>query len=133
MPLREATIATIGSGVMAESMIAGLLRAEQVEPSQIYASHPRADRRDELVKSYGINAVEDNAAAVSQGADVVVLAIKPQMLVRVSGARSRRRCATASWSSASSPAPARAPWPTCCATARSRAACPTRRPSSAAA
>jgi pyrroline-5-carboxylate reductase len=82
MPLREATIATIGSGVMAESMIAGLLRAEQVEPSQIYASHPRADRRDELVKSYGINAVEDNAAAVSQ-ADVVVLAIKPQMLVRV--------------------------------------------------
>jgi pyrroline-5-carboxylate reductase len=82
MSLRDATIATIGSGVMAESMIAGLLRAEQVGPSQIYASHPRADRRDELVKSYGINALEDNAAAVER-ADLVVLAIKPQMLVRV--------------------------------------------------
>lgn len=82
MSLRDATIATIGSGVMAEAMIAGLLRAEQVAPAQIYASHPRADRRDELVTSYGINAVEDNAAAVER-ADVVVLAIKPQMLVRV--------------------------------------------------
>jgi pyrroline-5-carboxylate reductase len=82
MSLREATIATVGSGVMAESMIAGLLRAEQVKPEQIYASHPRADRRDELVSSYGINAVEDNAAAVEK-AEVIVLAIKPQMLVRV--------------------------------------------------
>jgi len=82
MSLRDATIATIGSGVMAESMIAGLLRAEQVEAGRVFASHPRADRRDALVRSYGINAVEDNAAAVKQ-ADVVVLAIKPQMLVRV--------------------------------------------------
>ena len=82
MSLREAAVATIGTGVMAESMIAGLLRAEQVGPNQIVASHPRADRRDELVSSYGIRAVEDNAKAV-ENADVVVLAIKPQMLVRV--------------------------------------------------
>lgn len=82
MSLRDATIATIGTGVMAESMIAGLLRAEQVSPDQIVASHPRADRRDELVSSYRVRAVEDNASAVEK-ADVVVLAIKPQMLVRV--------------------------------------------------
>jgi pyrroline-5-carboxylate reductase len=82
MSLRDATIAAIGSGVMAESMIAGLLRAEQVGPHQLIASHPRAERRSELISSYGVNAVEDNARAV-EGADVVVLAIKPQMLVRV--------------------------------------------------
>ncbi|HUG47907.1 MAG TPA: pyrroline-5-carboxylate reductase [Candidatus Limnocylindria bacterium] len=82
MSLRDATIATVGSGVMAESMIAGLLRAEEVGPDQIVASHPRSDRRDELVRSYGIRTVEDNASAVEK-ADVVVLAIKPQMLVRV--------------------------------------------------
>lgn len=82
MPLRDATIATVGSGVMAESMIAGLLRAEQVRPEQIVASHPRAERRSELIASYGIRAVEDNASAVEK-ADVVVLAIKPQMIVRV--------------------------------------------------
>jgi pyrroline-5-carboxylate reductase len=82
MSLTGARIATIGSGVMAEAMIAGLLRGKQVSPEQIVASHPRQDRRNELVSSYGIGTVEDNAAAVSN-ADVVVLAIKPQMLVRV--------------------------------------------------
>ena len=82
MSLRDATIATVGSGVMAEAMIAGLLRGEQVAPDRIIASHPRAERRSELIASYGIRTVEDNASAVEH-ADVVVLAIKPQMLVRV--------------------------------------------------
>jgi len=82
MSLRDATIATVGSGVMAEAMIAGLLRSEAVAPDRIIASHPRSDRRSELVSSYGIRTVEDNASAVEH-ADVVVLAIKPQMLVRV--------------------------------------------------
>jgi pyrroline-5-carboxylate reductase len=82
MSLENATIATVGSGVMAEAMIAGLLRGEQVAPDRVVASHPRHDRRDELVRSYGIRVVEDNAAAVEH-ADVVVLGIKPQMLRRV--------------------------------------------------
>lgn len=82
MSLRDATIATVGSGVMAEAMIAGLLRGEQVAPDRIIASHPRPDRRSELSSTYGIRTVEDNASAVEH-ADVVVLAIKPQMLVRV--------------------------------------------------
>ena len=82
MPLTKSTIATIGSGVMAEAMIAGLLRGKQVPPNRIIASHPRADRRSELISSYGIGTVEDNASAVEK-ADVVVLAIKPQMLVKV--------------------------------------------------
>src|SRR5215218_6597769 len=82
MVLRDATIATVGSGVMAEAMIAGLLRGEHVAPDRIVASHPRADRRSELIGSYGIRTVEDNRAAIDN-ADVVVLAIKPQMLARV--------------------------------------------------
>jgi pyrroline-5-carboxylate reductase len=67
---------------MAEAMIAGLLRGKQVAPNRIIASHPRADRRRELISTYGINTVQDNASAVEK-ADVVVLAIKPQMLARV--------------------------------------------------
>ena len=82
MPLANSTIATVGSGVMAEAMIAGLLRAKLVSAEQVIASHPRRERRDELVRTYGVRAVEDNAAAIA-GADVVVLAIKPQMLRRV--------------------------------------------------
>lgn len=76
------TIATVGSGVMAEAMIAGLLRGQLVEPSQIVASHPRPDRREALTATHGVRTVDTNAAAVAD-ADIVLLAIKPQMLARV--------------------------------------------------
>ncbi len=82
MSLRDCTIATVGSGVMAEAMIAGLLKGEEVGPEQIIASHPRAERREELTRGHGIRAVESNVAATDR-ADVIVLAIKPQMLLRV--------------------------------------------------
>jgi pyrroline-5-carboxylate reductase len=39
--LSKATIATVGSGVMAEAMIAGLLRDGLVTPDRVVASHPR--------------------------------------------------------------------------------------------
>jgi pyrroline-5-carboxylate reductase len=90
--LGERTIATVGSGVMAEAMIAGLLRGELVTPDQIVASHPRPERRDQLRSEYGIRVVADNVDAV-EAADIVVLGIKPQMLVRVGreiGPRLRR-------------------------------------------
>ena len=44
-PLANRTIATVGSGVMAEAMIAGLLRGNLVSPLQVVASHPRPERR----------------------------------------------------------------------------------------
>jgi pyrroline-5-carboxylate reductase len=67
---------------MAEAIIAGLLRDSVVEPGQIIASHPRADRREALERAHGIRTVDSNAGAV-EGADVVLLGIKPQMLGRV--------------------------------------------------
>ena len=81
-PLAQRTIATIGSGVMAEAIIAGLLRGRLVDPGQLVASHPRPERRDQLVATHGIRTVASNIEAVA-GADVVILAIKPQMLARV--------------------------------------------------
>ena len=47
-PLSKRTIATVGSGVMAEAMITGVLAGKLVEPAQIVASHPRAERRADL-------------------------------------------------------------------------------------
>lgn len=76
------TIATVGSGVMAEAIIAGLLRGQLVSPGQVVASHPRQDRRDALTRAHAVRTVDGNAAAVA-GADIVLLAIKPQMLARV--------------------------------------------------
>lgn len=81
-PLAERTIATVGSGVMAESMIAGLLHGHLVKPAQVVASHPRGERRDQLAAEYGIRVTGSNVEAVG-GADVILLAIKPQMLARV--------------------------------------------------
>ncbi len=81
-PLSGRAIATVGSGVMAEAMIAGLLRNGLVTRDLIVASHPRPDRRDELAREYGIRTVPRNAEAV-EGADVVLLALKPQMLAKV--------------------------------------------------
>jgi pyrroline-5-carboxylate reductase len=80
--LSGATNATVGSGVMAEEIIAGLHRGNLVEPAHVVASHPRADRRDALERAHGIRTVDSNAAAV-EGADIVLLGIKPQMLGRV--------------------------------------------------
>jgi pyrroline-5-carboxylate reductase len=81
-PLANRTIATVGSGVMAEAMIAGLLRGSLVEPGQIVASHPRRERREQLEAEYGIRVTPSNGDAVAD-ADVVILALKPQMLARV--------------------------------------------------
>lgn len=81
-PLAKSMIATVGSGVMAEAMIAGLLRGALVAPDQLVASHPRAERREQLAREYKIRTVAGNIDAVS-GADVILLAIKPQMLARV--------------------------------------------------
>ncbi|CAN5599676.1 pyrroline-5-carboxylate reductase [soil metagenome] len=82
MPLKGSTIATVGTGVMAESMIAGLLKGARLAPAQVLASHPRPERREQLEQVHGIRTSDSNTAAV-RAADVVVLAIKPQMLRRV--------------------------------------------------
>ncbi|HET9521140.1 MAG TPA: pyrroline-5-carboxylate reductase [Candidatus Limnocylindrales bacterium] len=81
-PLSNRTIATVGSGVMAEAMIAGLLRGELVEPGRVVASHPRSERREHLSREYGIRTVAGNIEAITD-ADVILFAIKPQMLGRV--------------------------------------------------
>ena len=75
-------IAFIGPGVMAEAMIAGLLRQKLASPKNIIASGPREERGDELRKKYGIKVTTDNVSAVHE-ADVVVLSVKPQRLSEV--------------------------------------------------
>ena len=75
-------IAFIGPGVMAEAMIAGLLRKKLAKPENIIASGPREERGAELNKKYKIETVTDNASAASQ-ADIVVLSVKPQRLSEV--------------------------------------------------
>lgn len=82
--LNNTKLAFIGCGVMAESIVAGLLRKQLVAPAQIVASHPRENRRAELKDRYGIEAFENNSEAVAAIKDsensIVALCVKPQRL-----------------------------------------------------
>jgi pyrroline-5-carboxylate reductase len=86
-PLSNCRLAFIGCGVMAEAIIAGLLRRKLVGPEQIVGSHPRQARREEMHVKYGIEMFESNHETVTDTApealdesSVVVLAVKPQRL-----------------------------------------------------
>ncbi len=75
-------IAFIGSGVMAEVMIRGLLSRQVVSPGDVWAAGPREERAAELRDVYGIHATTDNLEAVDNAA-IVVLSVKPQTLAKV--------------------------------------------------
>lgn len=77
--LAESRIAIIGAGIMAESMIAGLIANDMVTPQQLVASHPRPDRRTQLQAKHGITVVERNDDAI-RDADLILLTIKPQVM-----------------------------------------------------
>src|SRR6185295_12949218 len=81
-PLSKCRLAFIGCGVMAEAIIAGLLRKKLVGPEQISGSHPRQARREEMHVKYGVEMFESNRDAIADSS-VFVLAVKPQRLHRV--------------------------------------------------
>ncbi|MDF1529246.1 MAG: pyrroline-5-carboxylate reductase [Sedimenticola sp.] len=79
--MNSKSIAFIGSGNMATSLIGGLV-ADGYDPKQIIASDPDSEKRADLAARFGILTAEDNLAAIAQ-ADVVVLAVKPQVLEQI--------------------------------------------------
>jgi pyrroline-5-carboxylate reductase len=85
--LENVHLSFIGCGVMAESMIAGLLRQNLVAAERISGSHPREARRRELEERHGIRMFESNAEAAESireaSGSAVILAVKPQRMSRV--------------------------------------------------
>jgi pyrroline-5-carboxylate reductase len=71
-------IAFIGGGNMATALISGLLRNKRPGIS-ISVADPSEDARKRLRSNFGIE-TQDSAAAVVVNADVIVLAIKPQVM-----------------------------------------------------
>lgn len=80
--MNQQHIAFVGSGVMAEVMIKGLLTLGVTPPGNIWAAGPREDRARHLSETYGVHGTTDNLAAVRR-ADLVVLSVKPQTLAKV--------------------------------------------------
>lgn len=72
----------LGAGNMGEALIRGLCQAGLVPAADVLASDPRGDQIARLRSQYGITPVADNAALV-RAADVIVLAVKPQIMAGV--------------------------------------------------
>lgn len=79
--MKNKMIAFIGSGNMATSLIAGLV-ADGYNPQKILASDPDREKLADLSARFGVLSAPDNHSAVKQ-ADVLVLAVKPQILERI--------------------------------------------------
>lgn len=79
MHLLDRTIAFIGSGVMAEAMIRGLITQQRVRPEGVFASDPHQERGQQLTERYGLTYSPDNRDIASRG-DIVVLSVKPQVM-----------------------------------------------------
>jgi pyrroline-5-carboxylate reductase len=73
----SASIAILGCGKIGESLLSGLLSSGSRQPGEIVATSRRAERVAELAERFGVRATLSNPEAVA-GAEVVVLAVKPQ-------------------------------------------------------
>ena len=80
MNINDVKIGFIGFGNMAQAMVQGLLRKQVVAPPQIHAC---AKNYDKLCKNvYGVEA-HKTAAEIAENADVIVVAVKPNLVKEV--------------------------------------------------
>jgi pyrroline-5-carboxylate reductase len=69
------TVAILGAGVMGETLLSGLVRAGR-RVDDLLVGEKRAERAEELRERYGVDTVDNVAAA--RRADTLVLVVKPQ-------------------------------------------------------
>jgi pyrroline-5-carboxylate reductase len=80
--LNDKTIGFIGSGNMGEALIHGLLSSKLSKPDHIICSDVRTERLQELGQRFGIRTTDDNHAVIQQ-CDIVIYAVKPQIIAEV--------------------------------------------------
>ena len=80
--MREKRVSFIGGGNMAEALIKGLLNKKIATPEQVMVSEPREERIHFLSNTYQMEVIANNQAAV-QRAEIIVLAVKPQVMREV--------------------------------------------------
>ena len=80
--LMEQRIGFIGGGNMAGALLRGLIHSGLSRAELLQVSDPSEERRRQLADELGVTVSDDNRA-VAAASDVVVLAVKPQVLPRV--------------------------------------------------
>jgi pyrroline-5-carboxylate reductase len=71
-------LAFVGAGNVTEAIVKGLIAKDVISPGQILASDILEERRQYMSTTYGIKVTGDNADLV-QRADVIIVAVKPQV------------------------------------------------------
>jgi pyrroline-5-carboxylate reductase len=78
----EGTYVIVGTGQLGGALLRGLVRSGTLAPGQVIATDLRREVLDALEADHGVRTSADNRAAVAE-ADVVLLAVKPQVLPAV--------------------------------------------------
>lgn len=81
--MQRKKITLIGGGNMARSLVGGLI-ADGCQPHNFTVADPDPGQRQQLADSLHVNVAADNRAAAA-GADVVLLAVKPQDMATAAG------------------------------------------------
>jgi pyrroline-5-carboxylate reductase len=79
--MNNTTLAFIGGGNMASSLVGGLI-ADGWDPASIRVADTSAQQLERLSQRFPVTTTTDNRAAITQ-ADVIVLAVKPQSMQAV--------------------------------------------------
>lgn len=74
-------IAFIGAGNMAAAIMAGMIK-QGIAPASITVCAPSEANRTRLAENLGVSHSSDNSAAAAE-ADILILAVKPQMMQQV--------------------------------------------------
>jgi len=82
MTIKGKKIGFLGGGNMGEALIRGIVKTGIVPPQELFVTDVRLDRLEELSRTYGLHTLSDNALLVRR-VDVVILAVKPQILKAV--------------------------------------------------
>ncbi|AKU97312.1 Pyrroline-5-carboxylate reductase [Labilithrix luteola] len=80
--MMKKTLGFLGAGNMAAALVKGLLHSKLVPPAGIIVSDVKAERLASLHQTHGIRTTSDNHELV-RTSDVVVLAVKPQVIDKV--------------------------------------------------
>jgi pyrroline-5-carboxylate reductase len=80
--LRERRLAVLGAGKIGETLVRGLLEAGATAPERVTVTAGHPERLDDLRARFGVTGTLSNAMA-ARGADIVILAVKPQTLPTV--------------------------------------------------
>lgn len=80
--LNDKIIAILGAGNMGDALVSGLIGSKSSAPQNIICTDVRQNMLDEIESKYKVRVTENNLEAVDD-ADIIIYAVKPQILSAV--------------------------------------------------